>query len=533
MTAISLRRPALIAALIASTALPALAQTAPGLNPGPGPGPAPGPVTWGEIFSPDMLMQGLATIGLEAARGWVELRYDDMSFDLRGGAINVTGLVVRPLSNANCTISVGRFGMMQQGYGLNALATGRIVASDISVAPACFGDEGAMMAMMLGLPSIAFDHADIGVAMDRPSTAMQITMDLSAPGLARIEGQFIFDSFGIGMPGADGAPNGYDYNTGRYHYADPFVYGMLRRGHVSLTNEGFWEKLQPMLPPDAREPEAFGAMIEESLRWDLSAEPAAEVGRAAAAFAADPRTVTLLMVPETPFDLRRFSEPEDFETGRRMMGLSIGAGVPAPGVALIDRATIEAARAAGADEALRLRVGLAAANGQGMPVDLSLARSLLAGMEANPEAALALARAEEAGDPQTAYILARAAAAAGASPALMNRLENQLGPQEALAAMVSAGAAQGAAADDLTSVSALRAAALAAEDGRGRLRDYRDAYLLASLAAAAGDPVAQQVLIRLDAALASAPDWAGLRDAARAEAASVWAAQDLGAALAQ
>jgi hypothetical protein len=169
-------------------------------------------------------------------------------------------------------------------------------------------------------------------------------------------------------------------------------------------------------------------------------------------------------------------------------------------VALLARA-LEDPAALSQDE--RLTVGLALMTGQGAPRATGRGLALLAPLAAAGDAGAAatLARELSASDPALAYRHALAAAAAGAAemPAMLDRLEADLGMVRVLEIQSEAAAGATAAAESFTSLAAIRAEALARLTGAGALRSYPAAWYWATLGAAASDPAARALRDEVDA----------------------------------
>ncbi|RVV99013.1 hypothetical protein EKE94_09060 [Mesobaculum littorinae] len=174
----------------------------------------------------------------------------------------------------------------------------------------------------------------------------------------------------------------------------------------------------------------------------------------------------------------------------------------------------------------RRRVGMAVLTGDGAPRSVERGVALLSGLAeaGDGAAALALAQALRDTDAQAAYrwaLLAGAADAHGAA-AQLDRMEAELGFDSVLELQQQAAGDPEAQTEgvDLTSVAALRDAAFARLSGRGAVRSYPMAVYWASLAKAAGDREAADVLDQIDARVRRADPQAQARwQEAEAEAA--------------
>lgn len=502
---------------------PALAQTTPDTS----------------VFAPANIIGGLLRAGVSYARMVADIRYGTLEVDARRGAIMLRDLKIAGIGDqSRCQISLGR----AQISGITFWATedmrGRIEASDLKIANNCFGPQAAMIGMVTGSDLIPLERLAIDWHQVSGSGAMQLDVEAVSPDIARIQGNLDFDYLSFYIPDAlkKLADQSDPYDYGNYgqnddDQADPFapkdtppemgVRGTLRTAHVSVENLGVWERLTPILPPDATDPQAIDAMV--------TAEPgtplrATQEGLAAAlkGFVAQPGTITAELRPEAPvdFDSRGWNNPEDVIAYFAPVFTNAAARPP---VALI-------ADPSAAGDARSL--GLALARGEGVPTNHRRAIGLLSPLKGDAEVSLALASMIAEVDPVAAYPHAMAAARLDApgAPAMLDRIESKLPTFALLAAQQPASAPLND--EDFASVQALRDAALAREQGDGVPRSYALAWRLAASAAAAGDGAAQALMARLNARFGAEPTWITAREAAADAAMADWTTRKLGTALA-
>lgn len=298
--------------------------------------------------------------------------------------------------------------------------------------------------------------------------------------------------------------------------------GTLRSAHLTVEDLGAWERLKPLLPPEVTTPEGIAGLVTappgtgmRKLQEGLS--------EALQAFVAQPGRVTGVIRAAQPitFDTTEWTSPDDAAT---IFAPSFTTGVPVPPVALIADPA-----AAGSDPKT---MGIALANGAGVPQNIPKAMALLTPLQDDGEVALVLSNLVLPTDPAAAYAHALKAAATGTRGAAsaLDLAEGMLPTGAVLSAQQPSSTALPDTA--FASVESLRDAALGYEEGVGSPRSYALAWRLATLAAAAGDGPAQALMGRLEARFAGDAAWIQARDAAAELASADWTAQGLAARLA-
>ncbi|RQP05851.1 MAG: hypothetical protein D1H97_10715 [Paracoccus sp. BP8] len=486
--------------------------------------PAPG-----SIFSPANIAAGLVRGALSYGRMLADIRYGGLEIDAARGGLVLRDLQVAGLGrHENCRISLGRLQVSGLSLWTEETSRLRFDASDLRIANNCFGPNAVMIGVVTGGDSIPLSTLSVDLHQSAGSGALLADIEAISPGIARLESSADFDYISLFSPdffeklaerGAGGTPPDAEAAPDDLP-ADEAprigLRGTLRAAHLSAENLGVWERLKPLLPPEASSPEALQAL--------LTAEPGSALHetqqglvRALRAFLAEPGRVTAELRPAEPvaFDSTLWTGPED---AAALFRPRFSNAPPTPPVALI------ADPQAGQDDRA---LGLALAEGRGVPQNARRAITLLTPLQEDAEVALTLARLTAEGDPAAAYGHALRAAAQGAegAAAALDRIEALLATADLLAAQDPAGTEPPG--DAFASAVALRDAALAHEQGDGVPRSYALAWRLAASAAAAGDGPARALMARLDARFGADPAWIEARDQAADLALADWTRQDL------
>lgn len=498
--------------------------------------PVTSPVS-NSVFSPANIVGGLLRGAVSYGRMVADIRYGALEVDgLRGG------LTLRDLQIAGvgqyerCRIDLGRVQVSGLTFWAEEESQLQVDLSDLAIANNCFGPEAAMIGMITGADSIPLESLSVNLRQSSGSGAVTADIEAISPGVARIEGSVNFDYVSLFSPDlieklaqdqsyGEYTPPTFDQDGNMIPSEDEPVgepqfglRGTLTAGHVSVEDLGLWQRIQPLLPPDATNPESLQALV--------TAPPGSKLNDAQRAlvstlqgFVANPGRVTAEIRPPAPvsFDTTSWTTPED---ALALFPLVFTNAPPTPPVALI------------ADTADARALGLALAEGRGVPQNTRRAIELLDPLAEDPEVMLVLARLLAGSDPAAGYAHALNAATMGVpgAPAVLDRLEAQLPTAALLAAQAPADGELPATVFD--SVIALRNAAQSYEQGDGARRSYALAWRLAAAAAATGDGAAKAVMTRLDNRFGADPDWIKTRDAAADQAADDWAAQDLASRLA-
>lgn len=487
-----------------------------------------GPGSSGNGLSAASIVAGLTRAAVYYGRLVADIRYGSLEADAARGTIILRDLEIAGLENhADCRISVGRVQMDGLHFWFTEEMRMRFDLSDVTIANACFGAQGAQIAMVTGGDSIRLASLSMDSHQILGSGAMRADFQAVSPGVARIGGSADFSYFTMYVPefweqvvgtgGAGGTPPQDPYVAP----PGPGVRGTLRAAHLTVENLGVWERVQPMLPPDMSSPAMAQGLVtaqEGTALHDLQASLSEALGE----FLKTPGMLTASIRPEAPVDFE-ISEKSDPEKLIALFKPDFSNTAPVPPVALIadpDAATDERA------------LGLALAEGRGVPQNRARAIELLTPLAEDGEVALVLAGLMAEQDAVAAYAHAQAAAgtAVPGAAAALDRIEARLETAQLMQAQPAAEAVvqEGA----FVSLAALRKAALAYETGAGVPRSYALARRLAASAAAAGDGVARALMARLDARFGADPAWLQTRAAAEQQALADWTGQNLASVLA-
>ncbi|MDO5613161.1 MAG: hypothetical protein Q4G14_07965 [Paracoccus sp. (in: a-proteobacteria)] len=487
-------------------ALPMMAAAQPALQPQP-------------VISAADIGAGLLRIVVTYARMVADVRYGALEADAARGALTIRDLHIGPVvNNANCDISVDRISLTGLSFwGGDDLAM-RADAAGVSIANNCFGPNAIMISAFTGQSQINLSHLSADIRQGSGSGAYAADIVMIAPDLARIEASADFDYLALTAPSLLRDMVGEVQPPSQQ---DAGLRGTLRSAHLTVQDNGLWQRVQPMLPPHATSPAALDQMVTAA---PGTARHEMEQGFVAAlkSFVAQPGQITAEIRPDQPvsFDTTLW---QTSDMAADLFRPRFSNTAPVPPLALMAAPDAGDARA----------TGLALARGQGLPQNTARAIDLLTPLaNDDPEVALVLADLRLASDPAAAYALAQSAAQAGQAGALamLDRIESHLPMADLLAAQPAVDSALPD--DTFASITALRDAALAYEQGSGVPRGYLMAWRLAALAGAAGDGTAQGLMARLDTRFGSDPDWRPARDRAADQALTDWQSRALATHLA-
>lgn len=529
-------RKSLVAGAVATMAVqPALAQDA--------------PPTW-LMSAGEYIVRSIIQTGVLAARSQMRITYDDILIDFRTGQVALTGLNVEPGEEMGappgCFLTAER--VETSGYNDRDFGQARIDLTGVELAPDCLPPEPRAMAQSIGYERVRAEAVAIHYDFDVGSSALNVTMNAALENAAEIEAaaSFAYFWFTTDEYGEPGEP-----------IAD------LAFAEIALTDTGLLERAGPMLGAMIGDINAAPAMIEGGVLGAMSDFTGGQVTPEQTAFAADLRAAAekfvagegKLVVALNPAEPVRVGPELMFDPAGAFATLSPQASSAVAATrALVGPQVLAAALSGGgglSDED-RLAAGVALTSGVGAPYAPAQGRDVLGPLIEAWHPGAAIAAAESLANTPTgaeeAYRYALVAAAGGAPGAISmaERLEGRL----SLAAIASAqsdlsdmwpgaGDADAAAigAVQAGDLSALRAMARDAADGRGRPRDLADAYLMATLAAAGGDRGAAALRERLTRRYGArggddADVWAAIEAEVGAAAMAAWVDGGMAGALA-
>jgi len=428
-------------------------------------------VSGGEIDR-ERIARGVAQLSVMTMRSVMDVTYDDLVFDDRTGDFSVRGLEVTLPDEA---------GLPGCSFKIDAVT---IVALDrpdtlsfasesdgIVVNPACAGPQGAIVQSMLGPDAMNVTHYSA-------TTSYHI-------GQSSLDHSMLVETAAAGSVSMNTRLEGLHFKMGRY--GDPLPAGEVAEVEVTIQDTDALRALLPVLgldaDPVAMATGAMGGILSEGGITDperaLIDSANAELGRVVENGGA----VTLRSGAGVSVSFEQLMEtngPEDLVTLLQPVFSSALAGADN----LISSDLLKKAISSPDDLSPedQLRVAEALASGEGAPQSVEVAAALL-----KPLA--------ESGNSKAALHFA-------------NLLHSQ-----------------GSVDDPVADVAKLRLEARQFANGRGAPRNYGQALLLASLAAAGGDHSSQLLIERLSERFAGddADVWNALKAEQAKKALSLWA----------
>jgi len=510
---------------------------------------AQGRVSWFDLITPERIVQSALQTGIMMLRTQMDLKYGDMSVNLTTGRVTLTDVKMWPLpewdENGDCEVSIRRLTL--RSGAIDQLDRLRIKAqvSGASAPASCLPLDARQGLAMAGVDGLEMPRMTIDVDYGIPGS------DATARMFGVIENVAAVDLT---------AKFAYVWVDGRDDMEDPNPVVFLSNAALTVENRGVWEAVKAQLPPPMTDPASAGPFVEGALSGvladmnrggDSSAGPSASqsaflasVVSAWPAFLAAPQRLVL----ETGFSGDTFLDFEAMEDDPRaafdtlMPRLSLAPAhvsdmLP---VALIAQAM--GSEAASLPEADRRTAGIAMVTGTGAPRNLDAGIELLMPLAraGDGTAALVLSEALETRAPEDAYRWALAAGRSGeaGATARLDRLEGQIDFARVLELQNDVSGKDKHSQDALQSVALVRDQAAMRLTGRGQARSYGIAAMWASLAKAAGDPEASDILADVDEHVRlSGPEaqaaWRAAETRASALAMEVWIGQDLPARFAR
>ncbi|MEM8697985.1 MAG: hypothetical protein AAGF44_02385 [Pseudomonadota bacterium] len=479
-------------------------------------------------------------------RSAVDLTYDTLSISPNSFDTVVTGLTLYPLldwdEEGECVIEIDR---LSSGalYSFD-LSSSVFELNGISVPRACFQPEQGALLLGMGYDGFKTDTMAIETTYDLPSSAAEIVLTADIAEAVDLTLEARFDYLWIHLP--------FDVPG-----AEPEPVALLGSLEIGLENRGLWERMDPILTAQIGDLNALPAMAEGMLIQGLAGVSGTQAGPETIALASDlsaeltrflAEKNRLVIRAEPPgglwLDADLFTDPNALIAALQPEVSSLPGAIGA----LVPPADLAAALAGGEiDPALRLRAGEALVTGLGAPRSIEDGATVLAPLiqawDGPASALLGEARAAEGSDVRAYNLALRAMAspdpeARSAGISLADRIEPKLPLAGILAAQLEASEIWPAG-DDLDTadaellaqadIAALRQRAYDAALGSGMPRSYRQAYLWASLAAAAGDRSAATLRDRLDRRFAPSGGalWSELAAEAGREAARLWSEEGL------
>jgi len=490
------------------------------------------PVTWGELITPDRLVENLARSALTTLRSFVDVTYRTMETDLRGGTLTLRDVKAYPLIGAidyaPCDIEIRRVALAGSGFINPDDLDLTVTADDLRITSSCFAAPLGEALQDNGITTLRLPRAMIGLSYDVPSAAATLTGHAIVESLAEVSVDIDFDYLW------------YDATQPDFY---PVIF--LEAASVALRNEGLWDVLLPAIGPEMTDAvdgpatlqiTAAGALVEAGASPAFATDLSAELAATWSGFLADPQVLAFALTPDEPIfiDIDTLDEAPGSvleELAPRVASEPLARVAPVPAALLAT--ALEAPD--NLTPAERLRVGRQLLEGRGAPRDVSSGLALLLPLvEAGQTDALGLVGAlhPEALHASDYAALSRAAMGDPDIAALLDGLEAEMG----LAATLDL---QGPLPDSfdfdgIESATDLRARALARLGGREVPRSLAQAAYWASLATAAGDRISARIFDDVRRRATTRADeraWDRLQTAIAARALKDWIREDLPARL--
>ncbi|WP_172295777.1 hypothetical protein [Pseudoruegeria sp. HB172150] len=506
-------------------------------------------VTLWDVFSLDRIAQSLAQSGIQMLRTQMDLKYGDLSVDLRRSRATMSDITAWPFfdwdENFECEIGIDRITLLTtpidtvERFKLTARVSG------LTLQPACLPEEAREGLQFVGLDTIEVPRMtiDINYGMPASDALIHIFADVTDVATLDVTGDFAYFWF-----------------DGRDDMEQPEPVWFLDSAVLEIENRGIWEAVKDQLPPPITGEGAAltiegmlgDALIDLNRKADpetssMTDDQRAFVKSAAEAwpaFLASPETLVLETGIDGDVYIDMYAIEDDprelFTALRPRVALAPARTSELLSVDLLTRASGDAADALSDEE--KLQVGEALILGTGAPRNVAKGMDLLQPLAegGSGAAALLVAKALLPTEPDAAYLWALRAGAAGetGATALLDRLEKDMAFTRVLELQAEISGSDEHPGSALRTLSGIREQATMRMSGNGLARSYGIAAMWAILAKAAGDPEASAIvdeideLVRLEGAEARAA-WAETESAYADLAMEVWIGQNLPARYAE
>lgn len=495
---------------------------------------------WFDLITPDRMVKQMVQIGIMSARTQMDIKYGDMSVDLITGRVTLTDVKMWPLPEwdleAACEVGIDRMTFRSNPLEVIDRLRFKVQVSGLTAPLDCLPPDARQGMQMAGISELDMPRVTLDVDYGIPGSDAVVHL------FSVVEGQSAIDLT---------ADFSYVWIDGREDMDNPEPVIFLRNAALSVENRGFWEAVKGQLPPPMTDPASVGNMVKEVLTGGLKDQNRNKadlneaqttfidsVASALSAFVADPDTLVL----ETALDGDAFLDldvMEDdlrnaFETLQPRLALTRSSTADIIPAALLAQAIGPTAGTLSVED--RQRVGMALVTGNGAPRNVAAGLALLTPIAEGGDgaAAMALSHALEVRAPDEAYVWALRAGAGGeeGATARLDRLEAGMPFAEVLRLQASVTGEAEATAGDVDGLSDIREEAAMRLTGNGRARSYAAAALWASLAKAAGDPEAADIMADLDehvrfAGADAQSAWRAVEAKAGEAALGLWLSRDL------
>ena len=499
-------------------------------------------LTWLEILSPDRVIETLTKYSVVLARTQVDLTACDISTNLRGNRTTISDLKIWPATpwfdGEVCQIGVERVVLSGQPFSETNVVKFGIDAYETTLTPGCIHPEIRTGMERLDLIDLSVPSISLNIDYHFPSARADVSVLASVAGFFEISSFASFDYLSVRFPSGRG---------------DPYPVAVLSKASLAVRNLGGWTAVSKQLPALFTNKATAGAAIEALLENGLK-----ELNRDS--FDRDTEELTILqqaMISSVKDAWTEFLNSSDqlvLETNIAPESLSalnfwtyednpswiirdlnpIMKSVDIPATAqIVPKSSVEALLSDNwreLPEDQRLQLGLALAQGNGVPSNGTLAAEILAELArgGRSEAAAAIAVALEQQDPETSYFWSLHAGDTGEQGAVsrLDRLESALPLQAVLRLQDEALGDTENIFEAPLSLFTIRKKAREHMSGKGEFRNYRQASVWASIGAALGDPASKAIEVEISKTLGMAEDLTvtnEFRQRVSREALTLWA----------
>lgn len=469
-------------------------------------------VTWSQVFSPNRIAEIFLQYGIQAARGFADITYQDLAVDALRSNASIRNVKIWPIpdweGSDDCVVSIERLDL--SGSALTSIdkLSGELVIQGLTAPLVCLPSQMRIPVVAAGQDSIQVDLLRSRFDYNMPKNSLTAQTVVRVPNFAMIE------------LSADIQYLSYWLRDNQENY--PIVY--LNDAQLKVENLGGWEALKPVLPPTLTDPdsadEAFGRMIKGFLAAEFgNTQPLTEdqsdflkeAELAWVDFVADPSQLTLSVLDNVDnsqfinFNAIRMGEVDAVS----LLQPRISSGRQHV-MSILTSDVISSAQTDSLASGERLKIANALISGEGVPRNISLGEKILTELASagDPSAQEALADLLSESDLERSYTLAVAAAESGSRNAvlLLDHLESKMSWRTVL--RLQSATAFNDASDTVSEadVSQFRTAAAASLHGDDAPRNYARAMYWALLGSALGDQESKWIIEEVERRVGSFDD---------------------------
>ena len=492
----------------------------------------PRPMLW-EFLTVDRYVRAILQVGVLAVRDEVEFEYEHISADPYTATVSMHGLTIFPdlpwLGEEPCTLTAERATLRSTGLHDWDTLKLRVDLIGAEATANCVPFPFNMELARSNVQMVALDRTYVDLAYQVGPGRLTADVHATLTDLVSVDANLDFSYFAI-------------------HKEDDIT-AYLSSATLMVENLGLYEILSKGMPPPFRDPEAVKGIVTEGLSGmmrEVMGEGGSQgtgpqvlpsnqqsfvtnVAREVSRFVADPGVMVLEVQPTEDVFLNTGILEEPAYLFEQLN--PVVSGRPSSRDQIVPTVKLRAALTAPQmlQDPERFTIGRALVTGVGAPRSVAAGRALLQPLAdaGNGEAALVIANAVMADDPEGAYVQALAAGAASAkgAAAALDAMEAQLATADVLRLQAADG--PGGSEEAYASITAMRSLALDYLSGIGQPRSYQRAYYWASLASAAGDRASASLLGEIVDRMrfrgeAATQAWREVADAAEKAALETW-----------